>query len=517
MEKIRNSKIMLLNCYMLDSNYNHTVNFSNKENQINWFIDKKVFTIDNCSYLRKENGIKVPYYIADLEYCNYALTYNIKDNRYYYYFIMDKIYVNDNVTLLQLKLDVIQTYFFDMNFNKNLSFIDRQHVNRWTDDGLPRTYHLTTVENLEVGEYVQSSITTLYNYESKGGYIVTSSDKLTAKNGGSSIGGGSGNSYRNGYVSENGFVLIKSMEGFSSKSYNLGDGTLTIGYGTTSVYDSEHFNQLAPECTEEQASIVFGESLYTNYSSKVLSAMKEFGKSLDNIKQNEFDAFVSFAYNSGLSGMRNSQIFIDYCNGVDSNTIYNRWLTTNIMAGSDFEVGLRDRRQREANVFLNNEYNFKTISDITTGATITDNDGKGYIPSEYKSTSSSSLGEAIVNSARELIGKPYVWGGNYPPLGSDNGTDCSGLCQWAYHQNGKSITRTTYTQINEGFEILESSLKPGDLVFSNFSSPGVPEHVFLYSGDIDGVHYCVEAPRTGLNIRERSFTWTSEMRARRLL
>ena len=28
---------------------------------------------------------------------------------------------------------------------------------------------------------------------------------------------------------------------------------------------------------------------------------------------------------------------------------------------------------------------------------------------------------------------------------------------------------------------------------------------------------CVEAPRTGLNIRERTFTWTSEMRARRIL
>ena len=39
---------------------------------------------------------------------------------------------------------------------------------------------------------------------------------------------------------------------------------------------------------------------------------------------------------------------------------------------------------------------------------------------------------AIIESARKLIGKPYVWGGNYPPLGSSNGTDCSGLCQWAY-------------------------------------------------------------------------------------
>ncbi|EPT6434167.1 immunoglobulin-like domain-containing protein, partial [Escherichia coli] len=69
----------------------------------------------------------------------------------------------------------------------------------------------------------------------------------------------------------------------------------------------------------------------------------------------------------------------------------------------------------------------------------------------------------VLNSARKLIGKPYVFGGNYPPLGGDIGTDCSGLCQWSYHENGIEITRTTYTQINEGFEVEVTDLKPGDL------------------------------------------------------
>ena len=125
---------------------------------------------------------------------------------------------------------------------------------------------------------------------------------------------------------------------------------------------------------------------------------------------------------------------------------------------------------------------------------------------------------AIIESARKLIGKPYVWGGNYPPLGSSNGTDCSGLCQWSYNDNGITISRTTYTQINEGIEVTADDLQPGDLVFSNFSSPGVPEHVYLYSGkNSNDELMCVEAPRTGLNIRERVFTWTSSMRARRIL
>ena len=130
---------------------------------------------------------------------------------------------------------------------------------------------------------------------------------------------------------------------------------------------------------------------------------------------------------------------------------------------------------------------------------------------------SDSLRNSVVNSARKLIGKPYVWGGNYPPLGSDVGTDCSGLMQWSYHDNGITLSRTTYTQINEGFEVKENELKPGDLIFMHFTTPNTPQHVFMYSGEKDGQHMCVEAPRTGLNIRERAFTWGSDFRARRII
>ncbi|MDB2047352.1 NlpC/P60 family protein, partial [Clostridium perfringens] len=130
---------------------------------------------------------------------------------------------------------------------------------------------------------------------------------------------------------------------------------------------------------------------------------------------------------------------------------------------------------------------------------------------------SDSLRNSVVNSARKLIGKPYVWGGNYPPLGSDVGTDCSGLMQWSYHDNGITLSRTTYTQINEGFEVKENELKPGDLIFMHFTTPNTPQHVFMYSGEKDGQHMCVEAPRTGLNIRERAFTWGSDYRARRII
>ena len=124
---------------------------------------------------------------------------------------------------------------------------------------------------------------------------------------------------------------------------------------------------------------------------------------------------------------------------------------------------------------------------------------------------SDNLRKSVVNSARKLIGKWYVYGGNYPPLGKDSGTDCSGLMQWAYNDNGIKISRTTYTQIKEGTEVSEGNLKPGDLVFPS------TEHVFMYSGEKDGKHMCVEAAHTGTQLRERAFTWGSGYRARRII
>ncbi|MEV7546315.1 NlpC/P60 family protein [Streptomyces sp. NPDC089915] len=60
-----------------------------------------------------------------------------------------------------------------------------------------------------------------------------------------------------------------------------------------------------------------------------------------------------------------------------------------------------------------------------------------------------------------------------------NSWDCSGLTQWAYAQAGVSISRTTYTQVNDGTRIGMSELQPGDLVF--FYSD--LHHVGLYAGN----------------------------------
>ena len=121
-------------------------------------------------------------------------------------------------------------------------------------------------------------------------------------------------------------------------------------------------------------------------------------------------------------------------------------------------------------------------------------------------------GADIVASARKLIGKPYVYGGNYSPLGSSRGTDCSGLCQWAYNDNGIKISRTTYTQIKDGREVKKEDLQPGDLVFSRWDGSNF-QHVVLYAGN----GKVIEAQKTGTTISERNLNWQSTSRARRIL
>ncbi|MFS8104867.1 C40 family peptidase [Lentzea alba] len=64
-----------------------------------------------------------------------------------------------------------------------------------------------------------------------------------------------------------------------------------------------------------------------------------------------------------------------------------------------------------------------------------------------------------VRNALSALGTPYVWGGANPP----QGTDCSGLTQWAYKNAGFDIPRPASSQAM-GASVPPDQLLPGDLV-----------------------------------------------------
>lgn len=511
----RISNVFFCSIPELDINYNNTVNFKNSTNQINWFMRKAKYSMTDCTYLRKERSLTIDKYIDDCMNYNYCMWNN--GTRWEYFFIINKEYVTENSTKLTLKLDVLQTYYFDINFTKIESYVEREHCYRFDNNGDVQLDNLLEAEDIEVGELKVQNITTAYDYNDKGCYFLTSSTRLGMINGGSSGGSSSSQStlYKEGYASMMGLYFIKQGEGFSATPYNLGDGTYTIGYGTTSKYDPEHYEQLAPSCTEQQASEVLGQSLYSNYSKYVYDSFVRYGYDMNKMKQNEFDAFVSFYYNTG--SLTSKSIFTKYINGDSKESIAEVWKTTVIMPGTQFEEGLRNRRKAEANVFLNADYNYKPIPNLS-GGTITDNNGMGYIPAPYnrQEESASAIRQKVVASARKLLGKPYVYGGNYPPLGSDNGTDCSGLMQWAYNDNGIKISRTTYTQIKDGKETTLDNLKMGDLVFTRGNSDNGHVVMFISKND-DGTIHVIEAKQTGTNIMENDRTPNSDYRYRSII
>ncbi|MFS0697473.1 NlpC/P60 family protein [Streptomyces nitrosporeus] len=105
----------------------------------------------------------------------------------------------------------------------------------------------------------------------------------------------------------------------------------------------------------------------------------------------------------------------------------------------------------------------------------------------------SARGAAALAAAASKVGTPYVSGASGP-----GSFDCSGLTQWAYAQAGVQLTRTTYTQINDGPRIGRSALQPGDLVFFNNTS-----HVGLYAGNNQVLH----APYPGKFVRYESMEY----------
>jgi cell wall-associated NlpC family hydrolase len=96
-------------------------------------------------------------------------------------------------------------------------------------------------------------------------------------------------------------------------------------------------------------------------------------------------------------------------------------------------------------------------------------------------------GDAVVETAREWAGTPYVWGGR-----TRWGSDCSGLVQAVYRLHGFLLPRDSYQQaeigepidVGAGFAILE----PGDLLFfRGDEAPGVV-HVALSLGGAGILH-----------------------------
>ncbi len=110
---------------------------------------------------------------------------------------------------------------------------------------------------------------------------------------------------------------------------------------------------------------------------------------------------------------------------------------------------------------------------------------RGYIPSgqvEPYQSKEPKTRQALLETARSMMGVPYLWGGN-----SSKGNDCSGFTQTVFINHGVEIPRDASQQARVGETIIPDStfgnVLPGDLFFFGYN--GRITHVGIGLGGAD--------------------------------
>lgn len=160
------SEVILLNV-SIQNDMKNQYTFSSLSEQTAFFLAKNIgkhFT--NLTFVR-DGVIAVESQIYDVYNANYMMFKNngFKD-KWFYAFITDVEYVNENTAYIHWTMDYFQTWYFNITYHD--SFIIREHV---ADD----TIGMHTIdESLELGEYKYRKIERLVDFSTLDFLIVTS-------------------------------------------------------------------------------------------------------------------------------------------------------------------------------------------------------------------------------------------------------------------------------------------------------------------------------------------------------
>ena len=151
----------------LENDYKNQLTFATKIAQEKYFNSTIIKTLDNYTYIKKDNVIKVGINIDEIIDCNYLFYKNTGfSNKIYYCFITKMEYINENCTAITIETDCFQTWYFDIRYKK--CFVEREHVN---DDTIGAH---TIPEGLETGDYVDQYVDNEemsdLNFLTKGGH-----------------------------------------------------------------------------------------------------------------------------------------------------------------------------------------------------------------------------------------------------------------------------------------------------------------------------------------------------------
>jgi lysozyme len=142
-----------------------------------------------------------------------------------------------------------------------------------------------------------------------------------------------------------GLALIKEFEGCILKPYLDSAGIPTIGYGQT-YYPATgaKVTMKDPAISQDQADQMFL-AMVKPYELAVYSTSR------DDITQNNFNALVSFTYNIGTNGFKNSTVLKLVNQNIADDRLKAAFLMW-VKAGGKTIQGLVNRRNREYQVYI---------------------------------------------------------------------------------------------------------------------------------------------------------------------
>jgi len=156
----------------LENDYKNQLTFSNATAQLTYFNSTIQHTFDNYTYIKKDNVVVVGKNIDEIIDCNYLFYKNVGfTNKYYFCFITNMEYVNENSTRITFETDCYQTYLFDIIYKK--TFVEREHVN---DDTIGKN---TIPENLETGDYISCDLQPTFYDTPETCFVIATTEQIT--------------------------------------------------------------------------------------------------------------------------------------------------------------------------------------------------------------------------------------------------------------------------------------------------------------------------------------------------
>ena len=182
----------------------------------------------------------------------------------------------------------------------------------------------------------------------------------------------------------------------------------------------------------------------------------------------------------------------DYVSSVNNNSTDNSVKSKKIVTASSLNFRSGPSTSASKIGSIPNGLEVGVISESNGWSKVNYNGKIGYVSSSYladkgsSNVSVSNKADKVIEFAKTLLGKPYVWGSEGP-----SSFDCSGYTQYVFKKSvGINLPRVSKDQAKFGKSVSKNDLQKGDLIAFDMegANNGQVNHIGIYMGDKKIIH-----------------------------